>query len=259
MEVAPILPKDWLRLLVAEAVGTFFLVFPGAGAPILDKVTGGSVGLLGIAIANGLGLAIGITATMNISGGHLNPAVTIALWAARKIKADLAILYIVAQLVGALIAALLLKAIFPVVAAAATHLGAPAISTQIGAGQGMLLELVMTFLLVMAVFLTAVDDRAPKVGGFGVGVIVMVDVLMGGPLTGAAMNPARALGPALVSGFLTNQWVWWVGPILGGLLAAALYTGVLANRTPAAPQPASSRSGSASGGGSGRPGGGKRR
>jgi MIP family channel proteins len=244
------LPKDWLKILAAEAVGTFFLVFPGAGAPILDKLTGG-VGLLGIAIANGLGLAIGITATMNISGGALNPAVTIGLWAAKKLKGALVIPYIVAQLVGAIVAALLLKAIFPAAAAAATHLGAPALA-QIGAGQGMLLEAVMTFLLVTAVFLTAVDERAPKVGGFGVGVIVMVDVLTGGPLTGAAMNPARAFGPALVAGFFTNQWIWWVGPILGGLVAAALYAGLLANRTPAGAAPAaaaSSRSGSGRQGG----------
>ncbi len=252
------LPKGWLRLLVAEALGTFFLVFPGAGAPILDKVTGGSVGLLGIAIANGLGLAIGITATMNISGGALNPAVAIALWAAKKLKPVLVIPYILAELVGAIIAALLLAAIFPAAAAASTHLGAPALS-QINPGQGVLLEGFMTFLLVTAVFLTAVDERAPKVGGFGIGVIVMVDVLMGGPLTGAAMNPARAFGPALVAGFFTNQWIWWVGPILGGLLAAALYTGVLATRTPpAAPAPAPSpRSGQAGAGG--RQGGGKRR
>jgi MIP family channel proteins len=252
MEVAFALPKDWLRLLVAEAVGTFFLVFPGAGAPILDQVTH-NVGLLGIALANGLGLAIGITATMNISGGALNPAVTIALWAAKKLKGALVIPYVVAQLVGAVVAALLLKALFPAEAAAATHLGAPALA-HIGAGQGMVLEGLMTFLLMTAVFLTAVDERAPKVGGFGIGIIVMVDVLMGGPLTGAAMNPARALGPALVGGFLANQWIWWVGPILGALLAAALYRGVLAQPAPAAaPQPSSTRSGS------GRPGGGKRR
>jgi MIP family channel proteins len=234
-EVGLALPKDWLKLLVAEAVGTFFLVFPGAGAPILDKVTGGSVGLLGIAIANGLGLAIGITATMNISGGALNPAVTVALWAAKKLKPVLVIPYILAELVGAVIAALLLKAIFPAAAAAATHLGAPAL-TQIGPGQGLLLEGFMTFLLVTAVFLTAVDERAPKVGGFGIGVIVMVDVLMGGPLTGAAMNPARALGPALVAGYFANQWIWWVGPILGGLLAAAIYAGVLATPAPTVAQ-----------------------
>jgi MIP family channel proteins len=250
------LPKDWWRILAAEAVGTFFLVFPGAGAPILDKLTGG-VGLLGIAIANGLGLAIGITATMNISGGALNPAVTVGLWAAKKLKAVLVIPYILAQLVGAVVAALLLKAIFPAAAASATHLGAPALA-HVGAGQGVLLEAVMTFLLVMAVFLTAVDERAPKVGGFGIGVIVMVDVLTGGPLTGAAMNPARALGPALVSGYLADQWVWWVGPILGALVAAAVYAGVLANRGPVAAPQAASPAGSRSGQG-GRQAGGKRR
>lgn len=228
------MPKDLAKLLGAEAVGTFFLVFPGAGAPILDKM-GGHVGLLGIAIANGLGLAIGITATMNISGGQLNPAVTFGLWAARKIKTGLALWYVLAQLVGATVAALLLAAIFPHAPAAAAHLGAPALASSLSAGSGMLLEAVMTFLLVMAVFLTAVDERAPKVGGFGVGVIVMVDVLVGGPLTGAAMNPARAFGPALIAGFFTaNWWIWWIGPLLGGLAAAAVYVGAFASK----PEPA---------------------
>jgi MIP family channel proteins len=227
------LQRDLLRLLVAEALGTFFLVFPGAGAPILDHLSGGHVGLLGVAIANGLGLAVGITATMNISGAHLNPAVTVGLWALGKIRAGLAALYVVAQLVGATVAALLLAAIFPAAAASATHLGAPALLAGFGAWHGALLEAVLTFLLVSAVLLTAVDDRAPKVAGFGIGVIVMVDVLTGGPLTGAAMNPARAFGPALVAGFWADHWVWWLGPIAGSLVAAAVYGWFLAGKAPA--------------------------
>lgn len=226
--------QGWLRLAVAEALGTFYLVFIGAAAAALDHYTQGRVGLLGFALANGLALGTGVTATMRISGGHLNPAVTVGLWSLGKIRAGLGALYIVAQLVGAVVAALLVAAAFPAADVGAVHAGAPALGAGIGAGQGVLLEAVLTFLLVTSVLLTAVDARAPQVAGYGIGITVLFDVLAGGAATGAAMNPARSFGPALVSGFWTDEWVYWVGPILGALAAAAVYRLCLAERETAA-------------------------
>jgi aquaporin Z len=202
--------------MVAEAVGTFFLVFPGVAAPMLGK----SVPLLDIALANGLGLAIGISATLAVSGGALNPAVTITLWALGKLKAGIALLYIIAELVGATIAALLLHSLIP---GGHVAMGTPAPGHGITALDAAGLECIMTFLLVSAVLNTIVDRQAPKIAGLGVGLIVVADVLAGGPLTGAAMNPARAFGPELVSGMWTGAWAYWVGPIVGGLIAGLIY------------------------------------
>lgn len=202
--------------MVAEAVGTFFLVFPGVAAPMLGK----SVPLVDVALANGLGLAIGISATLAVSGGALNPAVTITLWALGKLRAGIAALYIVAELVGATLAALLLHALIP---GGQVALGTPVpghgISTLDAAG----LECCLTFLLVSAVLNTIVDRQAPRIAGLGVGLIVVADILAAGPLTGAAMNPARAFGPELVAGVWTGAWAYWAGPIAGGLIAGAIY------------------------------------
>jgi aquaporin TIP len=215
---------NWLRLMVAEAVGTFFLVFPGAGAPMLAGVLHQPVPLLDVALANGLGLAIGISATLAVSGGALNPAVTIALWSLGKLKAGTAFLYIVAELAGATVAALLLHWLVP---GGPLGMGTPAPGVGVGAGRAAGIECVLTFLLVSAVLLTIVDRQAPRIAGLGVGLIVVADVLMGGPLTGAAMNPARAFGPELVSGVWSAAWAYWAGPIAGGLIAAFIYRGFL--------------------------------
>lgn len=211
---------NWLRLMVAEAVGTFFLVFPGVAAPMIGAVTHQTVPLLDVAVANGIGLGVGISATLAVSGGALNPAVTIALWSLGKLKASLAVLYIVAELVGAIVAALLLQWMFPGGPVAA---GTPTPAAGISALDAAGIECVLTFLLMGAVLNTIVDRQAPKIAGLGVGLIVMVDVLAGGPLTGAAMNPARAFGPELVAGVWKAAWAYWVGPIVGALLAALIY------------------------------------
>lgn len=235
----------WLRPAVAELIGTFYLVFAGAASATLDHYTHGGVGLIGFALANGLALGTGITATMNISGGHLNPAVTISLWSLGKIKAGLGILYVIAQLCGATLAGLLVYAGFPAVDVNAVHAGTPALGPGVTAWHGVVLEGVMTFLLVTSVLLTAVDWRAPKVGGYGVGITVLFDVLAGGAATGAAMNPARSFGPALASSFWANEWVYWVGPIAGGLVAAAIYALFLRQDEPKAAAPAPSPGGPA--------------
>ena len=222
-----------LRRCVAEALGTFGLIFIGAGVVVTQVFPGGDSGLLGIAIAHGLVLSIMITATMNISGGHLNPAVTVGLLAARRIGPRDAGAYIVAQLAGGAIGALLLKFVFPANILKGAIFGTPLVHTAISGGQAVIIEAVLTFFLVSAVFGTAVSPDAPKVGGFGIGLVLCFDILVGGPLTGAAMNPARAFGPALASrvsgvfGTGTNHYVYWVGPILGGLVAALLWDRVL--------------------------------
>jgi MIP family channel proteins len=221
-----------LRRSLAEGIGTFALVFIGAGSVASKYFPDASYGFLGIAIAYGLVLAVMITATMNISGGHLNPAVTLALLVKRRTNITSAVAYIIAQLTGAVVAALLLKLIYPDGVIRAISLGTPAISSAISLQQAILVEMLLTFFLVSAVFGTCVNPDAPRVGGFGIGLVLVFDVLVGGPLTGAAANPARAFGPALVSGQWVGHIVYWVGPILGGLLAALLWEYVLLPKTP---------------------------
>ena len=222
-----------LRRSVAEGLGTFALVFIGAGSALSDYFTGARYGVLGVSIAHGLVLAVMVTATMSISGGHLNPAVTIGLLVARRTTVVTAAAYIAAQLIAAVLAALLLKTVYPIGVTRALSLGAPTIANSITLGQAIGIEVILTFFLVSAVFGTCVNPEAPKVGGFGIGLVLVFDILVGGPLTGAAMNPARAFGPALVSGQWVGHIVYWVGPLVGGILAALLWQHVLLPRTPA--------------------------
>ncbi|OLE66938.1 MAG: aquaporin [Acidobacteria bacterium 13_1_20CM_2_68_7] len=208
----------------AELIGTFALCFIGAGAICTNALTKGGVGLIGIAMAHGLVLSIAVSCTMAISGGQLNPAVTCALWATGRIKdpAQVAQL-IVSQLVGAVLAGFCLKGLYAEAVWQGVHLGTPALGYGITPVQGTFLEAILTFFLVFAVYGTAVDAKAPKLGGFGIGLTIAFDILMGGPLTGAAMNPARAFGPALAAGYWNNQPVYWIGPILGGVAAGWVY------------------------------------
>jgi MIP family channel proteins len=219
--------EQYVVPVLAELVGTFIFVFIGAGSIITDKLappgTVGPLGLLGIALAHGLALSIVISIFGATSGGHINPAVTIGFLVTRRIVRFVGILYIVAQLVGATLAGLLLQAIFPQDVWQAAKLGTPGLGLGISPGTGILLEVILTFFLLLAVFGTAVDERAPKIGGFGIGLTVLVDILVGGPLTGAAMNPARTFGPALAGGFWDNNFVYWIGPIIGAVLAALFY------------------------------------
>ena len=212
-----------VKAYIAEFVGTFIFVTIGAGAICTDSFSHGGVGLLGIALAHGLALSIVISAFGAISGGHINPAVTVGLLVAGKIKVKDAGLYIIAQLIGAVCAGLVLMNVFPVTAWQAVNLGTPDLAPDVTWGTGVFLEIVMTFFLVIAVFLTAVDPRAPKIGGFGIGLMVMADIFLGGPLTGASMNPARSFGPALVGRHWNNHMLYWIGPIIGGIIAAILY------------------------------------
>ncbi len=219
------------RRAVAELVGTFGLVFIGAGSVMMSTYAGTNYGLLGIALAHAVVLSVMVTATMNISGGHLNPAVTVGFIVTRRIDAISAITYLLAQLAGAVLAAALLHYFIPANLSRVGALGTPLISGNVTLGMAIGLEAVLTFFLVSAVFGTVVAVDAPKVGGFGVGLVLLFDILVGGPLTGAAMNPARAFGPALVSGTWTGHVAYWAGPLLGGIVAALLWDLVLLRET----------------------------
>lgn len=211
---------DAFRRSLAELVGAFALVFVGAGAVMTNE---GNV--LAVAAAHGLILAIMVSALGHISGAHFNPAVTFGFLITGRIVPLLAGAYWVAQFLGATLAALILKWIYPDQVVERSNLGAPVLHDRIGVAPGLVLEVVMTFFLVWVVFATAADPRGAfkSIAGFAIGLTVAADILIGGPLTGAAMNPARAFGPELVSGEWANAWIWYVGPVLGGALAALAY------------------------------------
>jgi aquaporin Z len=210
--------------LAAEAIGTYLFFVIGAGAVIVDVITGGGVGLLGVALAHGLALAALATAFGVISGGQFNPAVTVALWLTGKVRTVEGLRFIAAQLIGAALAGFTLKLAFvgvetPNAYDLATG-GAPALGSGLDQLQGIVVEAILTSLLVYAVLLTAVDVRAPKMGGLFIGLVVIADIMVGGPLTGAAMNPARWFGPAVAFGDLSQAVVYIVGPLIGATVAA---------------------------------------
>ncbi len=216
-----------LRPLTAEFIGTFGLVFIGAGSIVVNEASG-ALGLLGVALAHAMVLSVMVTALMRISGAHFNPAVTFGLWLANKIEAKDAGLYVLTQLVAAVVAALLVKTLLPSVAGEITGYGLPRIASNVDLIQAILLEAILTFFLVSAVFGTAVSPEAPSgIGGFGIGLVLLFDILVGGPLTGAAMNPARAFGPAAIANDWIGQGAFWIGPLLGGAVAALVWGKVL--------------------------------
>ena len=220
--------RDSWRHFAAEFVGIFALVFVG-GASIMSSTMSNLNPLLIAATAHGLILAIMVTATMRISG-HLNPAVTIGFLVTRRIEPVMAVVYLMAQLLGATIAAYALKALFPPNVADITRLGGQVISADTSMLQAILCEAIATFFLVFVVFGTAVDPSAPKVGGFAIGLTVTADILAIGSRTGGSMNPARTFGPAVVTQMFEGHIVYWVGPILGAVAAALLYDGLFLRR-----------------------------
>jgi MIP family channel proteins len=189
---------------------------------MIARDTNSPAGLVGIAFAHGLILAVMVSALMRISG-HFNPAVTLGFLATRRISPSMAGIYIVAQIIGAIAGAYLLKYTFPFTLFEATRGGGQAVAFGVSGGQAFALEAVATFFLVLVVFGTAVDPKAPRIGGLAIGLTVTADILAIGPLTGASMNPARSFGPAVASGVFEAQIIYWIGPIIGGLLAAVLY------------------------------------
>jgi len=211
------LEGDWGRRGVAEFIGTFALVFVGSGSLIYGDIVGS-------AFAYGLVIAVMVSSFARISGGHFNPAVTFGFLVTRRIAPALAAFYWLVQLAGATLAALLLKWVLPH-QTSGLHVGAPAVNPAIDPAKAVVIEGVLTFFLLWVVFATAVDPQGAftQIAGLAIGLTITLDILMAGALTGAAMNPARALGPELASGHWTDFWVWIVGPLAGGALAALLY------------------------------------
>jgi MIP family channel proteins len=203
---------------LAEMLGAFALVFAGCGAIIVDTLSHGQVTHVGVAITFGLVIAVMIYATRHISGAHLNPSVTLAFALTRHFPVTRVPLYWLAQLVGATIAALLLRALFGDV----VHLGATEPSGS--AFQSLVLEGVMTFFLMFVIMAVATDNRAVgEAAALAIGGVILLDAMFGGPISGASMNPARSFGSALVSGTWANYWVYVAGPTVGALLGAFAY------------------------------------
>ena len=219
-------------------MGTFALVFVGAGSilttakllgPVLSSPQAadvyGSLTVVGVALAHGLTIAVMASAVGHISGAHFNPAVTLGFLVTRRIAPSLAVVYWSMQFAAAAAAAALLRWFYPETTRRLTNLGAPGLTSGVSVWQGLVIEIVLTFFLVWVIFATAADPGGTfkSIAGLAIGLTVTMDVLMGGPMTGAAMNPARAFGPELLSRHWSDAWVWYAGPFVGGAFAALVY------------------------------------
>jgi MIP family channel proteins len=219
------------RALLAETAGTFWFIFIGAGATIADANGSGS-GLLANAFANGLALAVAVSAFGGLSGAHFNPAVTLALAIIGRHPWSRVPTYVVAQLAGGLLAGVALRSVFDHALSAIdnTRLGTPTLANGVSVPVGIGVEAILTVFLVWAVYGTLVSPLAPRIAGFGVGLTVATSILMGGSLTGAAMNPARHVATAVPAVFFDNWYVYWIGPLLGAAIAALSIRYVFAPR-----------------------------
>ena len=216
------------KAYLAELVGTFFFVFVGASSIIVNDFTGGALGIVGIAMAHGLALGCAVSATMNISGGQLNPAVSIGLLCCGKLTPKETLIFIICQMAGAGAAGMAMIAFMPEAAAQAVNYGVPALGAGMTPGAVAGLEIILTLFLIFAIVGTAVSGNAPTgLGGYGIGLTVAALILAAGPLTGAAMNPARHFGSALAAGYWDNTWVYWVGPCIGGALGFLVFMKLL--------------------------------
>lgn len=213
------------RRAMAELFGTFLLVFFGCGAVIMDPFPGAGYHIFGIAVVHGIILSLAVSMTMAISGGVVNPALTVGLWSVGKLKSSDAGVYFLAQVAGGAIAGVLLRMVMPANVGSLRSIayGLPTVNSTLTPGHAIAIEAILTFVLMSAVMATVVSTKAPKIGGFGVGLTLIPAIMIGGPLTGAALNPARAFGPAIASGDWSSQGIWWVGPIIGAVLAAQLW------------------------------------
>ncbi|KAL6006150.1 putative aquaporin TIP4-3 [Asimina triloba] len=224
---------DCVRALVAEVVCTFLFVFAGVGSAMAaGKMIGGAdsiMGLTAVAVAHALVVAVMISAGLHISGGHLNPAVTLGLAVGGYITMFRSMLYWIAQIIGSTLACLLLKYL-----TGGLETPVHTLAKGMGSGQGVVMEIVLTFSLLFTVYATIVDPKKLVPGGVGpllVGLVVGANIFAGGPFSGASMNPARSFGPALASWDWTDHWVYWVGPLLGGALAGVVYDNVFITRS----------------------------
>ena len=207
------------RRAAAECIGTFGLVFIAAGAAMADELSNGGLGLVGNALASGLIVTAMIYATGHISGAHLNPAVTLGFALVRRISLRDAGVYFVAQMVGAIAAAALLRLLLGKVGIMGGH------AITIDPVKAVGIEIALTFLLMFVIMAVATDKRAVgRAAAIAIGATVTFDIMVGGPLTGGSMNPARTTGPAILASNWHDRWVYWVGPPIGAAIAAFLYT-----------------------------------
>jgi len=215
------------RAVVAEFLGTMFFVFLGTGAVVAAVNVSGNLdgaALVAIAVAHGLGILTAVAWTANLSGGHINPAVSLAMIVTRNIKPALGVAYIVAQLTGAALGSLVLKLAIP--SDLQAGLGHHALNAEMSSGRGVLLEAVMTAFLVVVVFNVAVSKKGWGVNApIAVGLAIMLIHFVGVPWTGASVNPARSFGPALVANEWSDFWIYVVGPAAGAVVVAAGWMG----------------------------------
>jgi aquaporin TIP len=209
---------------IVEFLGTFALLFIGIGSIVMTENTN----LVAIALAHGLAIGLLIMAAGHISGGFFNPAVTIGMWVTRRIDGYGAIVYVAAQLLGALAGTLFVLATFPEAARNAVGLGIPAVGIGYSSSNALVAEIVATFFLMFVIFGVAVDQRSAKgAGGLAIGLSISMGIFATGAISGAALNPARWLGPAIVDGNWDDFWIWIVGPIVGAVVAALIFNDVL--------------------------------
>ncbi|HET9133400.1 MAG TPA: aquaporin [Gemmatimonadales bacterium] len=215
-----------LRRAIAEFAGTFGFVFLACAAVVIDNFPSARFGLVGIAAITGLALAAMVAATAGVSGGMLNPAITVAMVATRRLGLTEGGALIGAQLVGAVAAVGMLMLALPAGVGTIVLWGTPLLSARVATSDGILIEAVLTAILTLT-WLGTIGARRGEgnggAGGIAVGLALVALTLVGQPLTGAALNPARAFGPALFGGNFANQVVWWVGPMVGALVAAAAW------------------------------------
>lgn len=217
---------------LSEFLGTFALIFIGAGSVCADhyltKSGAPGFGLLGISVAFGFVVVAVAYSLGYISGAHINPAVTVSLVVTKRMDARVGFMYIVSQLAGAAFGGFMLKTLFPE-ALTTVHLGTCALGSGVTVMQAIIMEAVITFFLVFVVYATVIDKRAnASLAGLAIGLVVLFGVMVGGPISGGSMNPARVFGPAIASGMFNNHLVWWVGPISGGILAGFVYDKLIA-------------------------------
>ncbi len=206
-----------MRKYVAEAIGTFTLLFVGTGTVIVEDITGGGLGVAGIALGWGLVVAAMIYSIGDISGAHINPAVTIAFWAAKRFQGREVVPYIASQCIGAIAASGLLRWMYPL----QETLGP---TVPIGsASQSFVMEILLTAILMFVVLNVTVGAKEKGItAGLAIGGVISFEVLCGGPISGASMNPARSLAPALVAGPLEPLWIYLTAPIIGALVAVPI-------------------------------------
>lgn len=220
-----------LKALIAEFIGTFCLLFAGVGSIVICDRTLGAVGpasLAVVALAHGLAIAVCGSALGHVSGGHFNPAVSLGLMIAKKVDVGTMLAYWVAQALGALLGTFAVQFTMPDDIVTTVRLGVPDLHLLTSPTQGLVLEALGTFFLVLVVFGTAVDKRGPKAGAWFIGLTITAMIFTFGPLTGTGINPARWLGPSAMIQSFQNPLVYVVGPMIGAVLAAVLYTQLLA-------------------------------